>query len=117
MPPVENKVDSIETVVIRQPHTRYADATAVCRLDQDENSEENVKPSRRQAPKDKRVAWEPDKLRKMCLELLTKHPQVNLDWIVENFNQPKEPVKRVLEELCTFDKPSKSYKLKSEFVN
>ena len=47
----------------------------------------------------------------MLIEL-QKKASISLDYIVDEYNQPREPVKRILEELCTFNKQEREYYLK-----
>jgi len=59
------------------------------------------------------VAKSPDELRKIIIyEVKESEGRIRIDDIIDKYDQPREPVKRVLEELCTYDKSSKTYELK-----
>ena len=71
---------------------------------------------RGQRNKDKRVADNSTVLRERCLKLLSSNGwQTTLEYAANLLNQPKEPLKEVLAEVCTFDKQSKTYKTKNEY--
>ena len=49
-------------------------------------------------------------------ELNYNRGRLELDEFVEEYEQPREPVKRVLDELCDYDKLTKTYKMKNKLI-
>jgi hypothetical protein len=56
-----------------------------------------------------------DSLRETCLKFLRQNGSARIEDITEPHAQPREPVKKMLEDLCEYDKGSKTYKLRPHF--
>jgi hypothetical protein len=51
-------------------------------------------------------------MRQAIISWCDNKSSLNIDEFMHHYRQPREPVKRALDELCIFDKTTKSYTLK-----
>ena len=59
---------------------------------------------RKETVKEKKVALERDQLMERVFKLYEKAKGFSLEYICEVLNQPRDPVKRMLEELCELNR-------------
>jgi len=69
----------------------------------------------KQAPKEKRETMMPDDLKREIFSLFQKSRFFTLEEVSSYLNQPKEPVRRILEEVCDQNKSTKQFELKRSY--
>eukprot|EP00347_Sterkiella_histriomuscorum_P007107 403350233 len=72
--------------------------------------------SQRQQPKEKRFAMDQGDLKMEIFGLFQKYYQYTLEDIQNILNQPRDPVKKVLEEICELNRNTRFYELKRSYT-
>ena len=71
----------------------------------------------KQTVRDKKVAMERDQLRERIFKLFEKAKGYTLEEVASILNQPRDPVKKTLEELCDINRNTREYELKQKFTH
>lgn len=58
-----------------------------------------------------------DELKREIFTLFQRERHLTLEDVQSILNQPREPVKRVLEEICDFNRNTREYELKRSYVH
>ena len=58
---------------------------------------------------------DPDMLRKSIFQLFMRENRLSLDDVCDYLNQPREPVKKILDEIGSFNKRDRTYGLKEDY--
>jgi hypothetical protein len=79
-----------------------------------DHSYDTGKRGRKQQVQKRALTITQDQLRSNLIQLISRNPErrINLDDAVYELNQPKEQIKRALQEMCTFENATKTYKAK-----
>lgn len=68
-------------------------------------------------PRDRREAMRQEDLRHEIFTLFQRKRYFTLEEVAQILNQPREPVKRVLEEVCDFNRNTREFELKKSYIN
>ena len=77
----------------------------------------NYTTGRGQQPREKRVALDAAELKQEIFGLFRRVSQYTIEDIQNILNQPREPVKRILDEICDFNRNSRYYELKRSYIH
>ncbi len=69
----------------------------------------------RNVPKEKRVAMDSVELKVKVFELFDTNDRLQIDQVQTMLNQPRDPVKKVLESISDYHSQTRSYVLKSAY--
>ena len=111
---IKMKEEEASATIVRnynKPHMEVASKLTYSLMDEREIQQE--KEERYIKEHYKRVAMPHHELQDKILKELQEHGEITLDYIQNRYNQPKDPVKRALQEMCDYDQQKKCYKLKS----
>ena len=67
------------------------------------------------APKERRETMMHDELKREIFSLFQSRRCFTLEEVSSLLNQPKEPVRRIMEEVCEVNKSTKEYELKRSY--